>query len=101
VIAWLSKIWCTLTNIPCYVETALVYFVDVILAAIGAFLLGVLSLLPDMPALPTTPDAVTTAASWVAWFFPVSTAATIFGFLFSAWLLWQVVAVALRWAKAI
>jgi hypothetical protein len=54
-----------------------------------------------MPDTPSVPPAITTAAAWVNWFFPVNQVALFFSFILAAWLLWQAVAIAMRWAKAI
>jgi hypothetical protein len=74
---------------------------NALIAALGTVIAGLFSLLPDMPALPTLPDAMVTAEAWVAWVFPVSTVFDILVFGFSMWLLWQAVALALRWARAL
>jgi hypothetical protein len=74
---------------------------NALIAALASVLAGLFSLLPDMPALPSLPDAMVTAEAWVAWVFPVSTVFDILVFGFSMWLLWQAVALALRWAKAL
>jgi hypothetical protein len=37
----------------------------------------------------------------VNWVFPVAQVALFFTFILSAWLLWQAVAIAMRWAKAL
>jgi hypothetical protein len=54
-----------------------------------------------MPTMPGVPSGVTTAAGWVAWVFPVGTAVNILAFMITAWIVWQIIALALRWAKAI
>lgn len=72
-----------------------------LIAALGTVLQGFFDLLPDLPDLPDEPDSVVTASSWVAWFFPVSTLLDVLAFILSMWLLWQAVAIALRWAKAL
>jgi hypothetical protein len=75
--------------------------VNALIAAFAVVLGALFSILPDMPALPSLPDAMVTAESWVAWFFPVGTLFDILAFVLSMWLLWQAVALALRWAKAL
>lgn len=72
-----------------------------LIAGFGAVLGGFVSLLPDMPALPAMPTAFTTAYAWVAWFFPVNTLLSLLAAVLAFWLIWQVVVVALRWAKAV
>jgi hypothetical protein len=73
---------------------------NALIAAIGAVLSVLFSILPTMPDLPDLPDAITTAESWVAWFFPVGTVVDILTFVAAMWLLFQIVALVLRWAKA-
>lgn len=74
--------------------------VNAIVAGIAAILSPMVSTLPDMPALPTMPAAFTTAYSWVAWFFPVGTLVDVLAFVLAMWIVWQVVVLILRWAKA-
>jgi hypothetical protein len=80
---------------------AVVACLNALIAALGAVLAALFALLPDLPALPDLPDSMVTAESWVAWFFPISTVVDILTWGFAMWLLWQAVALALRWAKAI
>lgn|SRR5881392_93165 len=85
----------------CWVETALVTILNALIAALGALLALLISLDPiDMPAPPTLPAPMTTALGWVAWVFPVGTAVSILVFFVTAWIMWQVVLIGLRWAKA-
>jgi hypothetical protein len=74
--------------------------VNGLLAALAAVLQGLFDLLPDLPALPEPPDALILAESWVAWVVPVGTILDILTFTLAMWLLWQAVAIVLRWAKA-
>jgi len=75
--------------------------VNALLAAIGAILSVIVAALPDMPDLPELPAPFVTAESWVAWFFPVGTLLDILAFWLAMWLLWQITALVLRWAKAL
>jgi hypothetical protein len=81
--------------------TALVLTLNLILAALGALIETLVELLPNMPdEVPSVPTEITAVASWVNWFFPVPTVLLFLTFIFGAWLLWQAVAIAMRWAKA-
>lgn len=82
-------------------EEVLLLALNGLILALGTIVGGFLSILPDMPALPTLPDPFTTAAAWVAWFFPVDTLLTVLALVITLWLVWQLVVVALRWAKAV
>jgi len=80
---------------------AVVGALNTAIAALGAAAAAAIALLPNMPALPTEPSALVTAEGWVAWVFPVNTVWDILVFFIGVWLLWQAVAIALRWAKAL
>lgn len=96
----LQAIYDFLAQLVCWIMTALITTLNLLLAAIGALLVTLIDLLPDMPDLPATPDPIVTAVGWMNWVFPISTVATFFTFIFGAWLLWQAVAIIMRWAKA-
>jgi hypothetical protein len=74
---------------------------NALIAALAVAAAAVLGLLPDMPALPDLPAPMVQAEAWVAWAFPVETVWNILVFSAGVWLLWQAVAIALRWAKAL
>lgn len=98
---WLLQgIYDVLAQLVCWIMTALVLTLNLLLAAIGLLLEGAVFLLPDMPTLPALPSEFATALAWVNWFFPVGTAVSIVTFLLTAWVLWQTVVLLLRWAKA-
>jgi hypothetical protein len=75
--------------------------INAVIAALGFVLQGLFDLLPDLPDLPELPDPFVTAEEWVSWFFPVGTVIDALAFVLTMWLLWQAVALALRWAKGI
>lgn len=74
---------------------------NALIAALAAAVSALLSILPNMPGLPDPPAALVTAEGWVAWAFPVGTVLQILTFTLAVFLLWQVVAIVLRWAKAL
>jgi hypothetical protein len=84
-----------------WIETAIVWVINSFLAGIAALLTAAIALLPNFPDLPSVPAPLATAYGWIAWVFPVGTLIGIFTFVASAWLLWQAVAIALRWLKAL
>ena len=94
---WLESL---VTNLVCFIITALVRALNLILVALGALIEALVSILPNMPSLPETPAEVGEVMGWVNWFFPVGTTIAVLAFLLTAWLLWQGVAIGLRWAKA-
>jgi hypothetical protein len=73
---------------------------NALIAALAVALAAAIALLPDMPELPEPPAALVTAEAWVAWAFPVSTLIDCLLFAVTVMLLWYVVVIALRWAKA-
>jgi hypothetical protein len=75
--------------------------VNSLIEGLGSVLGVLFAVLPDLPPLPEPPAALVLAESWVAWAFPVTTLLNILAFVLSSWLVWQAVAIALRWAKAI
>jgi hypothetical protein len=74
--------------------------INALIAALASVIAALFSALPDMPQLPDPPAALVTAEGWVAWVFPVGTLISILEFVLAMWLIWQIVVIALRWAKA-
>jgi hypothetical protein len=97
----LSKILDVLNLLVCWIKTALIGALNLVIAALGSVIATLAALLPDMPDLPPVPGEVTAAASWVNWIFPVEAVAGFFAFILGAWLVWQGVALVMRWAKAL
>jgi hypothetical protein len=102
VLDFLSKIWCVLSHMDCYVLYGIKAAINGFVAALGAVVALAIAAIPvDMPDPPAMPDAMTTALSWVAWVFPIGTLLAIIAFFLSVWLMWQAIAVVLRWVKAL
>jgi len=72
-----------------------------VIAGIGAALQAAINLLPDMPALPDLPPSFVTAESWVAWFWPIGTTVDVLTFVLGMFIIWNLVAVVLRWARGL
>lgn len=88
-------------QLVCWIMTALVGFMNLVILALGTLLVTLIELLPDMPEeVPSTPEPVEDVVGWINWFFPVSAVAQFLAFIISAWILWQAVALVMRWAKA-
>lgn len=85
----------------CWVETALVFVLNGVILALAAIVGVVTGLMPDIPSAPSLPGPLTTALSWIAWFFPVGTLIDVLAFLLAAWLIWIGVATVLRWVKVV
>jgi hypothetical protein len=66
-----------------------------------AFLLGpLIALMPAMPTPPALPGVLGQATGWIAWVFPTSTVTDILTFLLAVYVLWLIVSMFLRWARA-
>lgn len=83
------------------VEALAIKALNAIITALGAALSAALSVLPDMPALPDPPSQLIMVEGWVAWVFPVTTMLDVLAFVLVIFLMWQLVAIALRWARAL
>jgi hypothetical protein len=79
---------------------ALYGVLNAFITAVATVLEAVRSILPEMPDLPTPPDSLVTAEGWVAWVFPVGTLLDVLAFVVSMVVIWEVVVLVLRWAKA-
>jgi len=79
----------------------MVALVNAVLGAFATAINAVMAILPSMPNLPSLPTPFVTAESWVAWFFPVGTVIDVLGTVLALWLVWNVIAIALRWGKGI
>lgn len=97
----LKGIWCVIVHLPCYLLYGGIAVINAIILALGTVAQAVVAGIPiDMPDPPELDGPFTDALHWVAWVFPVGTVLDILTFFLGAWLMWQVVAIALRWIKA-
>lgn len=96
----LGYLWDIVQYFVCWIETALVYVINLVLSGMAAAIGAIVALLPAMPSMPSLPSYFATGISWANYFFPVgyllSTVTAVFGF----WVLWIVVRIPLRWFKA-
>ena len=95
---WLGDL---LLGILCAIVSGIIHALNFVIAALGVLVAALVGLMPDMPSMPAVPAAVKSALAWVNWFFPVGTVVQFFAFIVAVWLLWQAVAIGLRWAKAV
>lgn len=92
----------TIVNqIVCWIETGAVLFLNYLIATIAAVIGYIVTLLPNMPSAPTLPGWVATAADYVGYYFPVSYFLTLVTTCITLVLAWFVLAIPLRWFKAI
>lgn len=87
------------SQIVCWFKSGLVEAFNAVVAAIAAVIGALASVLPNMPDFPTLPDPLPEILGWIAWVFPVHQAVLVLAFLVTAWLVWQAVAMAMRWAR--
>lgn len=85
----------------CWIETALIFAVNLVLSALGLLVAAIVFILPPMPNMPEVPSIVSTAISWASYIFPLSFIFTLILTLGALWLAWMMLAIPLRWAKAI
>lgn len=97
----LQAILCVLRNLAMSILAVIIMAFNAIVQALGTLLAGLLAILPPFPDLPTLPTFVTDVIGWVGWFFPVGTVVAILAWFLTIWLIWQGVALALRWGKAL
>jgi hypothetical protein len=88
-----------LHHIASFVESV----IQALLDTFAAMVVAIIDVWPiPMPGLPSLPDEALTAYGWALWTpLPIVSAFTLFAFLISVEIAWQVIAVALRWAKVI
>ena len=91
----------------CWVQTGATLVFNAVIAAIAFVIAAAVAILPDLPDFPDAPawlvgtgvDGDNGVLGWVAWVFPVHQAVLIFAFIVTAWIVWQLVAMAMRWAR--
>ena len=100
----LQALYDFLAQLVCWIMTALVLVLNLLIAALGALILFFVDLLPSMDdaesGIPGVPEQFETAGGWINWVFPVAQVLLLLEFIFLAWITWQVVLLVLRWAKA-
>jgi hypothetical protein len=95
----LQGIWNTVKAFGELVLWALVSAINLVIAAVGAFIGLVLSLLPGFPAVPDLDQPE--AAGWLAWALPVAGIITAFSALVVTYTIFLAIRIALRWVKAL
>jgi hypothetical protein len=100
ILSILRSILCAIQNLALSILAVIVMAFNAVIKAIATLLAGLLRVLPDFPDLPTLPVEFETASAWMAWVFPVGTVVAIVAWFAVVWLVWQGVALGLRWAKA-
>jgi len=90
-----------LGHIVGYIKEAVIWVINQVIASIGALISTIVSLLPNMPSLPTLPSNYDTWIAYGGYWFPVGYMLTLGASLLVLWGAFEVLAIPLRWAKAI
>lgn len=94
----LDNVFNALRSIPFWVADLLVMVLNAVIAALGAVLGTVTSVLPGFPAAPEMPSGV---ASAVLWIIPVGEIVALTAVMVTAWTVFLGVRVMLNWVKAL
>lgn len=97
----LEAILCVLKNILLAILFAGLKVVDLVLDAIQAGANAAFSLLPTLPDLPQLPPAIQNVSGFVAYFVPLEQLTVVGLTLLAGWLVFMVVRIPLKWAKAL
>ncbi len=100
----LNVLWdilCVLQNLALSILAVIVMAFNAIIEALATVLEGLIVILPPFPALPGMPAVMVSVLGWINWVFPVGTVISIFAWAAGAWLIWQGISVALRWARVL
>lgn len=95
-LGWLSSL---VSNFVCWVETAIAFVFNGVVAGLGALGSGALALLPSMPSTPSIPSAVQQGFAYGNYFFPVGFLVTTIAAVLALELALWVVGVLLRWGR--
>lgn len=98
-IALLQTIVCVLLQIPYFALWAGIMTFNAVIAAIGAIIVPLVALMPEIPDL-DMPSQIVTVLGWINWIFPVSTVIDIVVFAVLVYVTWFLIVLMLRWAKA-
>src|SRR4051812_48045870 len=97
--SWLTGF---LDQIVCWIQTALVEFANLCLAAIGAVVAAVIGVMPGFPSPPDWSDTIgSDVIGFANWFVPINFAVGWIGTFAVIFLVWKGIEIVLRWAKAV
>lgn len=90
-----------LNHIVGYIKEAVIWVINQFISSVGALISYIVGLLPNMPSVPTLPHDYDTWLGYGSYWFPVGYMLTLGASLLVIWGAWLVLAIPLRWAKAI
>jgi hypothetical protein len=99
VIDMLRAILCAIAGLAAHLADWMVAVVNLLVAAIGALATALVGLLPLFPAPPDHPSSE--ILGYVNWFLPLGGLLAGFAAFVGLWALWLLIAIPLRWVKAI
>lgn len=85
----------------CWIMTGVIAVIDLFFVAVGAALAAAVAIAPGMPTMPTLPTWINDGYVFTQYFFPVSYFFTLAISLGVLWLAWLLIAIPLRWGKAL
>lgn len=97
----LGQILCILQALAAMVLWALISAINLIIEALGSIIGWAISQLPDMPDDVEWDGVASDVFGYANWVFPVGYIITALALLLTLWIAWAVVAILLRWAKAV
>lgn len=90
-----------LDHIVGYIKEAVIWCINQFIQSIADLIGAIVGLLPNMPSLPTLPSDYDTWIGYGSYWFPVTFTITLGASLLVIWWAWMLLAIPLRWAKAI
>lgn len=98
IIDLLGIVVCVLTALASFILAGIIFAVNALIVGIGAFLLALAALMPDMPDAPPNPDGGVLGT--LNWIMPLSQLLGGLTIVLTLWLAFLGLRVALRWMKA-
>jgi len=95
-----TAILCVLQNIFLAILWAPLAIINLVIAALAALVVGIISLLPTIWE-PLSWDAPPEAMGWLSWAYPMGSVIAFLGVCVFVWASFLLVRVALNWAKAL
>jgi len=85
----------------CYIETAIVTVINLLVEAVAALIAALVVVLPDFPTLPTMPSELSDSLAFGEYWFPLDWFFTELVVFVTLAITWFAISIALRWVKAI